>query len=289
MIHSDGRFKGARDTCIAYQVWLPKGEVKAAILLVHGLGEHSGRYKNLINHLIPLGYAVYAVDHMGHGKSDGVRKHIKTFSDFSDTLDIFLERVKEWHGSGQLFMLGHSMGGLIAAHYLLQNQHHFSGAILSAPALKISDTVPRSTILLGKFLAAVLPKYGIIPINPDKVSRDPVVVQAYLDDPLIHKGHTSARLASELVKAMLRVQNGAATINLPVLILQGSEDAIVNPDGAQGFFDVVGSADKTIKLYDGLYHEVFNEPEKDQVFADVEQWLAAHLEVHGKLVSMASG
>jgi len=276
MIHSDGRFKGARNTCIAYQTWLPDGEIKAAILLVHGLGEHSGRYTNLINHLIPLGYAIYAVDHIGHGKSDGVRKHIKTFSDFSDTLDIFLERVKEWHGSNPLFILGHSMGGLIASHYLLANQRHFSGVILSAPALKISDNVPRLTILLGKLLAVVLPKYGILPINPGKVSRDPAVVQAYIDDPLIHKGQTSARLASELVKAMQRVHQGAAMIKLPVLILQGTEDAIVNPDGAKEFFDVLGSPDKTLKLYDGLYHEAFNEPEKAQVFADIEQWLAAH-------------
>lgn len=276
MIHSDGRFKGARNTCIAYQTWLPKGEIKAAILLIHGLGEHSGRYMNLVNHLTPLGYAIYAVDHIGHGKSDGTRKHIKTFSDFSDTLDIFMQRVKEWHGSNPLFILGHSMGGLIASHYLLKHQHHFSGVILSAPALKISDGIPLSKILMGKLLAVVLPKFGILPINPTKVSRDPAVVQAYLDDPLIHKGQTSARLASELVNAMERVHEGAATIKLPMLILQGTEDAIVNPDGAQEFFDAVGSTDKTLKLYDGLYHEAFNEPEKDQVFADLEKWLAAH-------------
>jgi len=184
MIHSDGRFKGARNTCIAYQTWLPDGEIKAAILLIHGLGEHSGRYINLVNRLVPLGYAIYAVDHMGHGKSDGVRKHIKTFSDFSDTIDIFLERVKEWHGPNPLFVLGHSMGGLIVSHYLLKNQTLFAGAILSAPALKVSDGVPKLKIIMGKLLAVLLPKFGILPINPTKISRDPAVVQSYLDDPL---------------------------------------------------------------------------------------------------------
>ena len=275
MIHSDGRFKGARNTCIAYQTWLPDGKVKAAILLIHGLGEHSGRYADLVNYLIPLGYAIYAVDHIGHGKSDGIRKHVKTFSDFTDTLDIFLERIKEWHGANPLFILGHSMGGLIASHFLMKSQDHFSGIILSAPALKISDSVPPLKIIIGKILAVVLPKVGILPVNPHMISRDPAVVQAYLDDSLIHKGQTSARLASELVNAMQRVHAGAATISLPILILQGTEDAIVHPDGAQQFYDAVGSTDKTLKLYDGLYHEVFNEPEKAQVFSDLKTWLAA--------------
>ncbi len=275
MIHSDGQFKGARNTCIAYQTWLPDGEIKAAILLIHGLGEHSGRYINLVNRLVPLGYAIYAVDHMGHGKSDGVRKHIKTFSDFSDTIDIFLERVKEWHGPNPLFVLGHSMGGLIVSHYLLKNQTLFAGAILSAPALKVSDGVPKLKIIMGKLLAVLLPKFGILPINPTKISRDPAVVQSYLDDPLIYKGQTSARLASELVNAMQRVHAAAATITLPILILQGTEDAIVHPDGALELFDTIGSTDKTYKSYTGLYHEVFNEPEKDQVFTDLEKWLAA--------------
>jgi len=278
MIHSDGRFKGARNVCVAYQTWLPKGEIKAAIMLIHGLGEHSGRYTNLVDHLIPLGYAIYAVDHVGHGKSDGIRKHIKIFSDFSDTIDIFFERVKEWHGKKPIFLLGHSMGGLICADYLLTHQQQFSGAIFSAPALKINDDVPVFKILLGKLLSVVLPKAGILPINPTKVSRDSAVVDAYMNDPLIHKGKTSARLAAELLKAMLRVKMAASTIRLPVLILQGTEDAIVNPDGAQQFFDTISSKDKTLKLYEGLYHEAFNEPEKEQVFADVEQWLGTQLE-----------
>ena len=276
MIHSDGRFKGARNTCIAYQTWLPDGEIKAAILLVHGLGEHSGRYMNLVNHFVPLGYAIYTVDHIGHGKSDGVRKHVDSFADFSDTLDIFLERVKEWHGDNPMFLLGHSMGGLIAAHFLLANQHEFTGTILSAPALKIRDDVPPLKIIMGKLLSRVLPKVGILPINPTKISRDPEVIEAYMNDPLVHKGQTSARLAAELLKAMERVQDGAQSIRLPMLILQGTDDEIVNPEGAQRYLDSIASTDKTLKHYAGMYHEPFNEPEKAQVFNDIEKWLAAH-------------
>ena len=278
MIHSDGRFKGSRDTCVAYQTWLPDGEIKAAILLVHGLGEHSGRYQNLLNHFVPLGYAFYAIDHIGHGKSEGVRKHINRFADYTGTIDIFLERVKEWHGDNPLFLLGHSMGGLISAHYLLDHQSRFTGAILSAPALKINDSVPRLKVVMGKFLSMVFPRVGILPINPTKVSRDPDVIQAYLDDPLIHKGKASVRLASELLDAMARVHEGAATINLPLLILQGTADEIANPEGSQDFYDGIASDDKTLKLYDGLYHEAFNEPEKEVVFADVEHWLSRQLE-----------
>lgn len=276
MIHSDGRFKGACNVCIAYQTWVPESQVKAAILLVHGLGEHSGRYQNVVDRLVPLGYAIYAVDHIGHGKSEGLRKHVDVFTDFTDTLDIFYERIKGWHGNNPIFLLGHSMGGLITAQYLLDHQDLFAGAVLSAPALKISDSIPQHKILMGKFLARFFPKVGILPINPTKVSRDPKVVQAYMDDPLIHKGHSSAGLASELVKAMFRVKQGANTIKLPVLILQGTEDAIVNPAGAQEFYDGIVSVDKTLKLYPGLYHEVFNEPEKEHVFNDLEQWLIAH-------------
>ena len=275
MIHSDGRFKGACDVDIYYQTWVPEGEIKAAILLIHGLGEHSGRYLNLVNRFVTLGYSVYAVDHIGHGQSEGKRKHVDAFSDFSDTLDIFIERMKQWHGDQPLFILGHSMGGLIAAHYLLHHQSLFAGAILSAPALKISDGIPQIKIIVGKFLAKFFPKVGLLPIHPTMISRDLAVVQAYMDDPLIHKGKTSARLASELVNAMQRVHDGAATFTLPMLIIQGTKDAIVHPQGSQEFYDGIASKDKTLKMYEGLYHEAFNEPEKEQVFNDVEQWLIA--------------
>ncbi len=275
MIHSDGRFKGACDVDIYYQTWVPEGEIKAAILLIHGLGEHSGRYLNLVNRFVALGYSVYAVDHIGHGQSEGKRKHVDAFSDFSDTLDIFIERMKQWHGDQPLFILGHSMGGLIAAHYLLHHQSLFAGAILSAPALKISDGIPQIKIIVGKFLAKFFPKVGLLPIHPTMISRDLAVVQAYMDDPLIHKGKTSARLASELVNAMQRVHDGAATFTLPMLIIQGTKDAIVHPQGSQEFYDGIASKDKTLKMYEGLYHEAFNEPEKEQVFNDVEQWLIA--------------
>ena len=275
MIHSDGRFKGACDADIYYQTWLPEGEIKAAILLVHGLGEHSGRYINLVKRFVAQGYSVYAIDHIGHGKSQGIRKHIDAFSNFSDSLDIYLERIKEWHGDKAIFLLGHSMGGLISAHYLLKHQSLFAGAILSAPALKISDGIPQTKILIGKFLAKFFPKVGLLPIHPTKISRDPAVVQAYMDDPLIHKGKTSARLASELVQAMQRVHEGAATFTIPILIVQGAADAIVHPQSSQEFYDGIASTDKTLKMYEGLYHEAFNEPEKEQVFNDVEQWLIA--------------
>ena len=265
MIHSDGRFKGACDVDIYYQTWVPEGEIKAAILLIHGLGEHSGRYLNLVNRFVALGYSVYAVDHIGHGQSEGKRKHVDAFSDFSDTLDIFIERMKQWHGDQPLFILGHSMGGLIAAHYLLHHQSLFAGAILSAPALKISDGIPQIKIIVGKFLAKFFPKVGLLPIHPTMISRDLAVVQ----------GKTSARLASELVNAMQRVHDGATTFTLPMLIIQGTKDAIVHPQGSQEFYDGIASKDKTLKMYEGLYHEAFNEPEKEQVFNDVEQWLIA--------------
>ena len=280
MIHDKGEFKGARNVNVAYQIYLPQTEQKAAILLVHGLGEHSGRYQNLIQQLLPLGFAVYTLDHIGHGLSGGHCKFVESFDDFTQTLDIFLQRLEDQYGQQALFILGHSMGGLIAAKYLLTNQHRFLGAILSAPALKTVDKVSPLLLFIGNFLSKFFPKVGILPINPNKVSRDPEVVSAYMNDPLIHKEKTSARLATELLKTMTLVNARAKQLELPILIIQGTADEIVHPDGATAFFEHIGSSDKTLKQYEGLYHEAFNEPEKEQVITDLKNWLAEQLQMN---------
>jgi alpha-beta hydrolase superfamily lysophospholipase len=275
--HIEGNFKGVRDAKVYYQAWIPDGDPKAVILVVHGLGEHSGRYMNVVNHFIPRGYAVYALDHLGHGKSEGVREYVDRFEDFTGTLTIYYNMVKDWQPDIPMFLLGHSMGGLIASHYLLDHQDKFKGAILSAPGVKVGDNITQFTITMGKVLSVLAPKAGILALEAEGVSRDPEVVAAYMNDPLVFHEKTSARLAAELLKAMLRVTAEAAKIKLPFILLQGSDDKLVDPAGAQMLYDMATSADKTLKYYDGLYHEVFNEPERDTVLKDVETWLEAHL------------
>lgn len=276
MNHIEGNFKGARGANIYYQAWIPDGEVKAVLFLVHGLGEHSGRYHNHVNHFVPQGYAIYGLDHLGHGKSEGEREVIENFSDYTDTLAIYYQMVKGWQPRKPIFILGHSMGGLISCTYLLDHQADFKGAILSAPAIKVSENISSFTIALGKLLSQVAPKAGILALDPSGISRDPEVVRTYNNDPLVFHGKTPARLAAEMLKAMMRVTAEIGKISLPFIVVQGSADKLVDPSGAQMLYERAGSSDKTLKMYEGLYHEVHNEPERGVMFKDVEDWLAAH-------------
>jgi alpha-beta hydrolase superfamily lysophospholipase len=257
---------------------LPEDPSVAVLLIVHGLAEHSGRYGNVVNHFVPLGYAVYGIDHPGHGRSDGPRAHAERFQDFLDPLQVFLGRIRDWQPGIPIFLVGHSLGGLISAAYLIDQPDEPAGAILSAPSVMMPGSVSTLTLLAGKVLSALLPRLGLVRLEAEGVSRDPVVVRAYRQDPLVFTGKITARLGTELLQAMGRVLAEAQKISLPLLILQGAEDKLVDPQGAQVLFDRVSSVDKTIKVYEGLYHEVFNEPEHDQVLGDVEKWLAGQLE-----------
>lgn len=277
MKHQEGTFEGARGTKIYHQSWHPEGDSKAALLIVHGLAEHSGRYMNLVNHFVPSGYSLYGLDHVGHGKSSGERVYVERFEDYPDTLYLYLDTIKRSNPGKPVFLVGHSMGGLISTIFLLEHQDELAGAVLSAPAVKISGEVSQMTILMGKLFSALFPKMGVTSLEAEGVSRDPAVVEAYRNDPLVYTGKMTSRLAAELIKTVKRVPLEAKRITLPVLILQGGADRLVDPAGAQMLHDLIGSSDKTIKLYDGLYHEVFNEPEHDRVLADVSEWIEARL------------
>lgn len=277
MKHVDGTFKGVRGLKIYYQGWLPDKDVKAVLFLVHGLGEYCGRYTNLVNRFVPLGYAVYGLDHPGHGKSEGPREGVESFGDYTQTLKIYYDMVKGWEPGRPIFLYGHSMGGLIASYYLLDHQSDFKGAILSAPAVKVSDSIKPATIVMGKILSAVAPRAGVLALDPAGVSRDPEVVRTYIEDPQVFHGKTPARLASEMLKAMQRVTAEAGKISLPFFALQGSGDTLVDPAGARMLYEKAGSRDKTLKVYEGLYHEVHNEPERETMFKDLEAWLKEHV------------
>ncbi len=277
MEHEVGTFTGIRDHKIFYQAWTPEGDCKAVILIVHGLGEHSGRYLNVVNHLVPLGYAVYGFDLIGHGKSEGEREFVKGFEDFTDTLTTYKAMVAEWHPEKPVFLLGHSMGGLIVTYYLLDHSKDFQGAVISAPSVMIPEGTSKGTIILGKILSTIAPKMGLMALNANGVSKDPEVVKAYVNDPLVFHQKTTARLSVELLRAILRVNEEMEKITAPFIVLQGSDDILVKPEGAQMLHQRASSDDKTLKTYDGFYHEIFNEPERQQVLKDVENWLDAHV------------
>jgi acylglycerol lipase len=273
MQHTEGNFKGVRDTSIYYQGWVPEGNVKAILLIVHGVGEYCGRYTNVINFFVPLGYAVYGLDHIGHGKSDGQREVIKRFEDFTEPLARYYQMVKEWHPGKPIFIYGHSLGALITLFYLLDHQEDFKGAVISAPPVKIPDNISPTTVTLGKILATVAPRTGILGLDTSSLSHDQGVVTAYNTDPLVFHGKITACISAGMLRAMLRVNEEATKISLPLFILQGSADRIVDPTGAKMLYDKVGSKDKTIKVYDNLFHEVHNEPERLTMFNDLQSWL----------------
>jgi acylglycerol lipase len=277
MKHIEGNFKGVRDTNIYYQGWLPDGNVKAVLLIVHGVGEYCGRWKNIINYFVPLGYAVYGLDHIGHGRSGGPRELIKQFEDFTEPLGQYYQMVKGWQPGKPIFIYGHSLGALITLFYLLDHQVDFKGAIISAPPVKIPENISPMTISIGKILATVAPRTGILALDTSCLSHDQQVVTAYNTDPLVFHGKITASISAGMLRAMLRVNEEDGNISLPLFIMQGSADRIVDTTGAKLLYDKVGSKDKTLKMYEKLYHEVHNEPERDMMFNDLQAWLSTRI------------
>lgn len=269
---------GGRCTVELYrQAWLPEGKPRAALLLVHGLAEHSGRYGNVVGHFVPRGYAAYGLDHVGHGRSEGTRVCVDCFEDYTEPIASYFDQIRKEQPGLPVFLVGHSLGGLIGAYYLLDHQAGLAGAVLSGPAVKVPDNISPTTLALSRMLSKLAPKMGVTALAAEGVSKDPAVVQAYVNDPLVYRGKTTARLAAEMLRAMQRVQAEAGRIELPLLVLHGGDDRLVPPEAGRLLYGAAGSRDKTLKVYDGLYHEVFNEPEREMVLADVEAWLEAHL------------
>ncbi|WP_261858988.1 alpha/beta hydrolase [Photobacterium sanguinicancri] len=278
MTHQEAFFTSLSGKQIYTQSWQPEGNrPHAIVIVVHGLGEHSGRYQNLVQTLLPLNIAVYGLDHLGHGQSEGKRVFIDSFDEYIDTLDNYVDQVKETRPDCPLFLIGHSMGGLITSTYLLQHQNKVNGAVLSAPAIQPPAQISPLLIKLGKYIAAIAPALPAVALDIKGISRDPSVIERYLQDPLVHSGNVTAGLSRQIQLAMDNMAQNAHLINLPLLILQGTEDRLVNPRGANFLVNAVSSTDKTLKQYDGLYHELFNEPEKEHVLKDLSEWLALHI------------
>lgn len=257
--------------------WLPEGRPRAVVLLAHGYAEHAGRYDHVAKRLTDAGYALYAIDHWGHGRSDGTPGFVPRFSAFTEGMAELLTLVEVNHADTPRLLLGHSMGGLIATLFLIERQQAFVAAALSGPAILPAAPPSRFTVWISRFLSRFFPRLGVLALDASGVSRDPAVVAAYQADPLVYPGKIGARLGKEFMDAMAAAQAGAPKITLPILIQHGEADRLTAPDGSRYLFEHVSSADKTLKIYPGLFHEIYNEPEQDAVLDDLLGWFDAHI------------
>lgn len=278
MEHIEGNCRSKRNLSLYYQGWLPDTFPRAVLLVVHGLAEHGGRYLNVVEHFVPKGYALFAPDLRGHGNSEGARGYVGRFSDYLDDMETFTGMVRHRYGQNKLFLIGHSLGGTIAISYAVKYQDALAGLVLSAPTIKVGSSISRRDIVLARLVSVLLPRAGVAALDATAASRDKAVVQSYMSDPLVYRGKICARLGAEVIKVLeTSLPSQIPELKLPVLIMQGTADRLSNPEGSTMFYELVGSPDKTLKRFDGLYHEVFNEPEHEEVLTYLETWLAVHL------------
>lgn len=271
----EGRFEGAGGLSIAWRAWLPVGDPRAVVLIAHGAGEHGGRYEWVGGELAARGHAAYAIDHRGHGRSDGPRALVDSIDDAVEDLHRLAGLAAGRHPGAPTFLLGHSMGGAIAIAYAARHQGELTGLVLSAPFAAV-DAGP--VVLAGvRVLSRVAPRLPVRRIDATTVSRDPEVVAAYDADPLNHHGPLPARTVGELVRSVELLGERLPALRLPLLTMYGSGDRLVPPAGSELVDARAGSDDATLTAYDGLYHELLNEPERERVLSDVADWLEARL------------
>jgi alpha-beta hydrolase superfamily lysophospholipase len=276
--HRDSSFSGAGGVRIWWQAWHPDGDPRAVIVIAHGAGEHSGRYQHVAARLISEGYAVYAVDHRGHGHSDGPRALLDRVDNAVTDLDKVVVIAAGENPGLPIFLLGHSMGGLIAVCYAIAYQERLAGLLLSGPLAALEAASP-PVRMMAAILSALTPQLGVFAVDASLVSRDPAVVKAYEEDPLVHHGKLPARTVHELAGKVGAFPNTVKAITVPTLIMHGTADQLAPLAGAKMLAGTISSTDKKLIPYEGLYHEILNEPEQQQVMNDMCEWLSAHLAV----------
>ena len=274
----EGRLTARGGLALSWKAWLPDGAPRAAVHVIHGYAEHVGRYTNVVSELVPAGYAIFGNDHRGHGKSEGKRGHVNSFQDFIDDERLFsLEVIRPDFPDLPCFLLGHSMGSIIALNYAEQHPDGLKGLILSGTGSLPGKGIPRAIMAVTKVLSKLLPGIQVkSPLPPEFISRDPDVIRAYLEDPLVFDVITP-RLAEQMQQYLRIGTSNAGKISMPVLIQHGSADTSFS--GQRELLDGIAARDKTFMLYEGLRHEVYNELPADRarVLSDLHAWLDNHL------------
>ena len=274
--HQEGWFTGHGELALFRQVWRAPGAPRAVLINIHGLGDHSGLYPALAEHFPPRGIALHAMDLRGNGRSQGQRAYVERWEEYREDLARFVALVREEEPGRPLFLLGNSLGGLIVLDYALVSPQGLRGVIAASPPLGRLG-VPAPLLALGRVLSRVWPRFSLrTGLDLSGLARDPAVVEAVLADPLFHRVGT-ARLSTEVLAAIARVQAGAPDFPLPLLVLHGSADRMVPPDGSRAFVARVGHPDRELREYAGAFHVLFADLDRERVLTDVEQWIVERL------------
>lgn len=278
MKHLETAYKTHDGKELYLQAWMADVP-KAAMLLVHGLGEHSSRYLHLVEKLNEAGVSVFTFDGRGHGKSakDKPDAFFESADDYLKDIDALFGKVKSYSPGLPAFIYGHSMGGGLVAAYVLKYKPEAAGVVLSSPAIKEAEGTSKILIALSSMISKYFPKLKALKLDANKVSRIPEEVQKYLQDPLVYTEAIPARTGYELLQLMNYIQGNASEFNLPLLLIHGSNDGLTNPKGSELLFENAKSADKTLKIFPGGYHELINDLDRDEVMNLIVSWIEIRL------------
>jgi alpha-beta hydrolase superfamily lysophospholipase len=272
---SEETFAGKGGLSLFARIWRPTAKPRGVVVIAHGFKSHSGLYGWVAEQLVQRGLAVYALDHRGHGKSEGERYYVDKFADYVDDLGRFVALAKQREPGLAVFVLGHSAGGVIACLYALDHQQELAGLISESFAYEVP--APDFALAVLKGLSHIAPHAHVLKLKDEDFSRDPKFVEVMKNDPLVIHTPGPTNTLAEMVRSDERLRKELPRISLPVLILHGTADKATKPSGSQHFFDAAGSKDKTLKLYDGHFHDLLNDLNKEVVMADISEWITTRL------------
>jgi alpha-beta hydrolase superfamily lysophospholipase len=277
MNHKEDTFEGAGGLKLFSQSWRPEGAPQAVLAIVHGFGEHSSRYMNMVQHFIPRGYAVHGFDLRGHGRSPGQRGHVNSWSEYRDDVKAFLGHVSKQEPGRPVFLLGHSLGSIIALDYVLRHPQGLSGVILSGLAVDPVGAATPLLVAIARVMSRIWPTLSMaVKLDKGALSRIPEVVSQYIADPLVH-GMGSARWGTECLDTIDWCKAHASELQLPLLVVHGEADRINTAAGARLVFEAARSVDKRLVLVPGGHHEPHNDIGREQTFQALEEYLGSRL------------
>ncbi|KAB8332313.1 lysophospholipase [Scytonema tolypothrichoides VB-61278] len=272
----EGSFTGAEGYTIFTRNWAPPtGAPRAVLVIVHGFNSHSGHYLWAGEQFARGGLAVYAIDLRGRGRSEGDRYHIDHIDDYTRDVGSLIDQARVENPGLPVFLLGHSAGGVVSCVYALDHQAKLAGLICESFAHELP--APGIALAVLKGLSHVVPHAHVLKLDNAHFSRDPKVVEALNNDPFVKDEAQPTETVAAMLRGDDRLKQGFAQLTLPVLILHGTEDKVTKPSGSQHFYEQAGAQDKTLKLYEGHFHDLLNDLDKELVLADIQQWIDARI------------